>query len=201
MVAAASLASGFGGGGVMTSDAVMHMAPPFSSRSTTAASSSASSSASGSASSSAGGSASRATMAAGIACILLSQLMAAAQLLIDQGSWNAKLQLSPLKVVGCEGVLGVMLTVSEGGSCDARVWRVVAGGGGAMRAAGAPSAGAAVVVCRAAVAPCFGPLATHTTHHTPLPRASTHDHTRRCATRTLAALCGAAHRACEPAVS
>lgn len=62
-------------------------------------------------------SSSRASMAAGIAMILLSQLLAAGQLLIDQSSWNAKLQLSPLKIVGCEGLLGLLITVSseEGG--------------------------------------------------------------------------------------
>lgn len=54
-------------------------------------------------------------MAAGIAMILLSQLVAAGQLLIDQSSWNARLQLSPLKIVGCEGLLGMLLTVSACG--------------------------------------------------------------------------------------
>lgn len=52
-------------------------------------------------------------MAAGIAMILASQLVAAGQLLIDQSSWNTRLQLSPLKIVGCEGLLGMLLTVSE----------------------------------------------------------------------------------------
>lgn len=51
-------------------------------------------------------------MAAGIGMILLSQLVAAGQLLIDQSSWNARLQLSPLKIVGCEGLLGMLLVVS-----------------------------------------------------------------------------------------
>jgi hypothetical protein len=50
-------------------------------------------------------------MAVGIALILLSQLVAAGQLWIDQSSWNARLQLSPLKIVGCEGLLGTLLTV------------------------------------------------------------------------------------------
>lgn len=61
----------------------------------------------------AGSSSSRGTMAAGIVMILASQLVAAGQLLIDQSSWNTWLQLSPLKIVGCEGLLGMLLTVSE----------------------------------------------------------------------------------------
>lgn len=54
----------------------------------------------------------RSNMAIGITLILLSQLVAAGQLLIDQSSWNARLQLSPLKVVGCEGMLGILIVVS-----------------------------------------------------------------------------------------
>ena len=53
-------------------------------------------------------------MAVGLCMVLLSQLVAAGQLLIDQSTWHARLQLSPLKVVGCEGLLGLILTVSRG---------------------------------------------------------------------------------------
>lgn len=74
MVAAACLASGYGGSSAASTD-------------------------------------SRAAMAVGIGMILLSQLLAAGQLLIDQSSWHARLQLSPLKVVGCEGLLGMLITV------------------------------------------------------------------------------------------
>lgn len=83
MVAAASLASGFGGG-----------APP-----------------------AAAASGSRVAMAWGIGFILLSQLVAAGQMLIDADSWNARLQLSPLKVVGCEGVLGAAIMVRAETAC------------------------------------------------------------------------------------
>jgi hypothetical protein len=54
---------------------------------------------------------SRGTMAAGIGLILASQMLAAGQLLIDQGWAYGRLRLSPLKVVGCEGLLGFVLTV------------------------------------------------------------------------------------------
>jgi hypothetical protein len=52
-------------------------------------------------------------MAAGIGLILASQMLAAGQLLIDQGWCYSRLRLSPLKVVGCEGLLGFVLTVSD----------------------------------------------------------------------------------------
>lgn len=56
---------------------------------------------------------SRGAMAAGIGLILASQMLAAGQLLIDQGWYYSRLQLSPLKVVGAEGLLGFVLTVSK----------------------------------------------------------------------------------------
>jgi hypothetical protein len=56
---------------------------------------------------------SRGTMAAGIGLILASQMLAAGQVLIDQGWYYSRLRLSPLKVVGCEGLLGFILTVSS----------------------------------------------------------------------------------------
>lgn len=56
---------------------------------------------------------SRSQMGSGIALIIASQLVQAMQLLLDQ-QLNSKLQLSPLKVVGCEGLLGVVLTVCAG---------------------------------------------------------------------------------------
>ncbi|KAF6261164.1 hypothetical protein COO60DRAFT_1625484 [Scenedesmus sp. NREL 46B-D3] len=54
---------------------------------------------------------SRGTMAAGIGLVLASQMLAAGQLLVDQGWYYSRLQLSPLKVVGCEGLLGFVLTL------------------------------------------------------------------------------------------
>ncbi|WIA40486.1 hypothetical protein OEZ86_013840 [Tetradesmus obliquus] len=54
---------------------------------------------------------SRGAMAAGIGLILASQMLAAGQLLIDQGWYYSRLQLSPLKVVGAEGLLGFVLTL------------------------------------------------------------------------------------------
>eukprot|EP00878_Enallax_costatus_P025478 GHUV01027258.1.p1 GENE.GHUV01027258.1~~GHUV01027258.1.p1 ORF type:complete len:592 (+),score=138.06 GHUV01027258.1:341-2116(+) len=53
----------------------------------------------------------RGTLAGGIALILASQMVAAGQLLIDQSVYVNRLQLSPLKVVGCQGLLGVVITV------------------------------------------------------------------------------------------
>lgn len=54
----------------------------------------------------------RGSMAIGILLILASQAVAACQLLADQSWYTSRLQLSPLKVVGAEGLLGVVITVS-----------------------------------------------------------------------------------------
>lgn len=51
-------------------------------------------------------------MGLGIALIIASQLVAAGQLLLDQSQAASRLHLSPLKVVGCEGLLGLALMVS-----------------------------------------------------------------------------------------
>jgi hypothetical protein len=61
-------------------------------------------------------------MAAGIALILSSQMLAAGQLLIDQGWAYGRLRLSPLKVVGCEGLLGFVLTVGAWLGTSGRVY-------------------------------------------------------------------------------
>jgi len=53
-------------------------------------------------------------MAAGIGLVLASQFVAAGQLLYDRLISNGRMQLSPLKVVGCEGLLGAMLMVRVG---------------------------------------------------------------------------------------
>jgi len=50
-------------------------------------------------------------MAAGIGLVLASQFVAAGQLLYDRLISNGRMSLSPLKVVGCEGLLGVILMV------------------------------------------------------------------------------------------
>ena len=52
-------------------------------------------------------------MALGVGLVLLSQLLQAVQLLLDQGYFSRKVALSPLKVVGCEGCLGLLLMVSR----------------------------------------------------------------------------------------
>lgn len=50
-------------------------------------------------------------MAAGMGLILASQMLAAGQLLMDQSWYAGRLQLSPLKVVGSEGLLGMVIMV------------------------------------------------------------------------------------------
>lgn len=52
-------------------------------------------------------------MAIGILLILASQAVAACQLLTDQSWYISRLQLSPLKVVGAEGLLGAAITVRK----------------------------------------------------------------------------------------
>lgn len=61
-------------------------------------------------------------MTGGIALILASQMVAAGQLLLDQSVYSNRLQLSPLKVVGCQGLLGVVITVSRTDGRD--LWSV-----------------------------------------------------------------------------
>jgi hypothetical protein len=53
----------------------------------------------------------RLAMALGVVLVLLSQLLQAVQLLTDQGYLTGRVSLSPLKVVGAEGTLGVLIMV------------------------------------------------------------------------------------------
>ena len=56
----------------------------------------------------------RLAMALGVVLVLLSQLLQAVQLLADQGYLTGRVPLSPLKMVGAEGTLGVLIMVSGG---------------------------------------------------------------------------------------